>query len=137
VQIRLKERVERVYESAPAPLSDFARFAREGLEDKEYGFVEAKGAEAGRQLLRFVSDLPARAGCSSIEQFVLGNKPISLAAEHTERIRQWEGLVSRVFDIAKIPDWEKAGVADMAEKVIPLIREIADFVYPLAIAWDL
>jgi hypothetical protein len=133
---RLKEKIEQVYGSARPPLSDFARFAREGLDDKDYKLVESNGPEAARQLLRFVSELPANAGCTSVEQFLLGVKP-SNAAVASKPVGDWEKLVTRSFELAQITDWDEAGVRDMAEQLIPLIKDVAEFVYPAATAWGL
>jgi hypothetical protein len=132
---RMKEKVEQVYGSAQPPLSDFARFAREGLDDKDYKFVESNGPKAARQLLRFVSELAANARCTSVEQFLLGVKPRDAAA--AKSVGDWEKLVTRSFELAQITDWDEAGVREMAEQVVPLIREVAEFVYPAATAWGL
>ncbi len=133
---RLKEKVEKVYGSAPSPLSDFAPFAREGLDGADYKFVESNGPEAARQLLRFVSELPAKSGSTSLEQFLLGVKP-SNAAAAAKALGDWDKLVTRSFELAQITDWDEAGVRDMAEQLLPLIREVAEFVYPAATAWGL
>ena len=134
---KLKEKVEQVYGSAQPPLSDFARFAREGLlDDKDYKFVESNGPEAARQLLRFTSDLPEDAGCTSVEQFLLGVKPSNVAAA-AKPVGDWEKLMTRSFELAQITDWDEAGVRHMAEQLLPLIRDIAEVVHLAVIAWGL
>jgi len=133
---RLKEKVEQVYDSAPSPVSNFARFARDGLDNKDYKFVESNGPQAARQLLKFVSELPEKAGCLTVEQFLLGVKP-SNAAAASKPLQDWETLVKRAFELAKITDWDEAGVRDMAEQLLPLLRDVAEFVYPAATAWGL
>jgi len=98
--------------------------------------VESNGPEAARQLLRFVSELPANAGCASIEQFLLGVEPSNTAAA-SKPVGDWEKLVTRSFELAQITDWDEADVRDMAEQLLPLIRDVAEFVYPAATAWGL
>ncbi len=132
--------IKHTYAEAKPPLSEFARFAAEGLygEESTYRYVKANGPEAARQLLRFLTDLPGTVGCTSIEQFLMGYASREDEPEGA-RLKDWENLLAKAFTLAKIEDLEGEFAGDgtraFAEQMFPLLRDIAVIASPPLVAW--
>ena len=135
-QVRDKEKVRHAFRLAPEPLMTFASFAADGLHDANFGFVTENGPAAARQLLRYLTDLPAAAGCPSTEHFVLGHAGV---ADHVDKLplKTWEELLARTFDTAKIEDLQGManGTREFVDRFIPLIEDVGKFASPCLLAW--
>lgn len=135
----LTPQIKHTYAAAKPPLSEFARFAYEGLEGKDtYTFVKANGPEAARQLFRYLTDLPSTAGCTSTEQFVLGYVSLTDDPPDKAPLKAWEELLAAAFNLAMIEDVEDLegdGTREFASRMFPLMRDAAKIASPLLVAW--
>jgi hypothetical protein len=127
--------VSHTFRNVPESLGVFVRFATEGVDrGRLYGAAEARGTQAARELLRYLTDLPTSAKCQTVEQFLIGYAP-KPGTEH-ESIEKWHALVSEVFTLAMVD--LPAGPIDSGEygeRLITVICQASDIASPRLAAW--
>jgi hypothetical protein len=119
-------------------LGVFVKFAIDGVGD-DPGFggerlgsaVEVRGAEAARDLMRYLKGLPAMAKCATAEEFVLGYVPTS--EQSRDDLAKWDALQAEVFSIM-MADFQ-ADSYDLGKRLIAAIRQASDFASPRLRAW--
>jgi hypothetical protein len=119
----------------PDSLGVFVNFAIDGVgQDVLYGAAQVRGSQAARELLRYLTDLPASAGCQNVEQFLVGyTLP---AGAHHEDVAKWKALLSEVFSLAMV-DLAAAPIdpLEYGHRLMSVIREAANLASPRLLAW--
>jgi hypothetical protein len=121
---------------ANTSLSVFVKFAVDGCGDDNrlYSAVQARGKDAARELMLYLTDLYTKANCSTVEQFVIGYVPLRPAA--TDQLAAWETFLSETFAVMLIAYDKKADrTHEFGERLISLIRNTAEFADPRLSAW--
>jgi len=135
----LKDQIRQVFGNAPAPLSELARFAVEGVAGNPaaYDFILKNGLEAVRQLLRYLTDMPKSVGCRSDEHFVLGYESRTDPPAGSP-LREWRQVLSDTLTLAMVKEVHELNNAEneLAERSIALMRKAAPIASPRLIAWS-
>jgi hypothetical protein len=121
--------------AAGSSLEVFVKHAIEGVGDEGqfYKVVEARGAEASQELLRYLTELPAKANCDGAEQFVRGY--VSHSGASDKDVEAWEGMLREAFALATLDLATDRGFLKFGESVIALIRKVGEFASPRLRAW--
>lgn len=135
-----REMIQHTFSAASHPLDEFVRMAHEGFKEKDRGLVAKSGPEAARQLLRYLTDLPAKAKCQTAVQFLIGHGfPIDGDQAAKDLLKAWENLLSEAFKLAKVADVEEEfegdGARQFTERILTLMRKAAEMASPALLAW--
>jgi hypothetical protein len=116
-------------------LEVFAKYAIGGVaEERLWSAVQGRGRAAARELLQYLKELPTKANCSSANEFVTGFNPVQPG--HNREIARYEQLLSEAFELMLIPvEKEPDRTPVFGEKLLALIREVADYASPKLRAW--
>lgn len=127
--------LKHTYAAADEPLSELVRYAYAGFDANAFGFVERRGPEAARQLLRYLTDLPAQARCVSTRHFLVGSTSRPTAS--SEVLDRWDELLAEAFKLAQVDpvDDLEDGAHEFVKRVLPLMESAAAIASPRLVAW--
>src|SRR5438045_347189 len=135
----IANQIEHTFADAPPELRELASYVPRGelLGASARGFIETNGPIVARQLLRYMTDLPSRAGCATTAQFLIGHA--TKGGSDPESLDDWNRLLAEAFSLAQADDLNNLsdGPYEFVKRVLPLIRNTAVIASPCMIAWGM